>query len=57
MGGLLIWGLHGGMVTVLHGTTRQNAEAILTEGFKTGDPARVAAQIERERMDSPRAVF
>ena len=40
-------GLHDGLVTVLHGTTRQNAEAILAGGFKAGDPARVAAEIER----------
>lgn len=41
-------GLHGDQVTLLHGTTRQNAEAILSGGFKPGNPASIAARMERE---------
>jgi GNAT superfamily N-acetyltransferase len=42
-------GLHSdGTVTLLHGTTKLNADSILKEGFKSGAPATVAAQIEKE---------
>src|SRR5213075_130531 len=42
-------GVHeDGSVTLLHGTTKLNAEAILRDGFKPGNPQQVAAQLEKE---------
>jgi RNA:NAD 2'-phosphotransferase (TPT1/KptA family)/2'-5' RNA ligase len=42
-------GLHAdGTITLLHGTTKLNADSILNEGFKPGAPAAVASMIENE---------
>lgn len=51
-------GLHDdGSVTLLHGTTILNARDILRNGFKPGNPARVAAMLENFYKLRPGSVF